>query len=81
MNEKLGKTFTDRVTGFRGVAIGHVTYISGCSQLLLAPVVGAGGEFRESQWFDEQRAHEEDDGPILFDNGATPGFDKGAPKI
>jgi len=50
--ELLGFTFRDRITGFEGIATGHVSYITGCDQLLLVPPVDGDGKVRDSQWFD-----------------------------
>lgn len=77
---ELGFTYKDRITGFIGVAVGVVEYISGCNQALLAPTCGTDGALRESQWFDWQRLQQTAGGRITLDNGATPGFDKAAPK-
>ena len=77
---ELGKTYRDKITRFTGVATGHVRYISGCHQVLLAPPVDGEGKLRDSQWFDEQRLEEQDAVAIVLDNVATPGPDKTAPK-
>jgi hypothetical protein len=79
-NIQLGGTYRDRITGFQGVATGYVSYITGCSQALLAPPVSQDGAVRESNWFDEQRLEQVGEELILLDNGDTPGFDKAAPK-
>ena len=39
MHESIGKSFTDSITGFKGVCTGRIEYISGCNQLLLTPKV------------------------------------------
>jgi hypothetical protein len=80
MNIELGRKYKDAITGFEGVAVGHVTYISGCNQVLLAPTVDAEGKLRESQWFDEQRMVVQGLARVALDNSATPGHDKQAPK-
>lgn len=77
---ELGKTYRDVITKFSGVATGHVNYISGCNQVLLAPPVDNEGRLRDSQWFDEQRLEEQDATTIVLDNRETPGHDKMAPK-
>lgn len=76
----LGRTYTDKITGFTGVATGFVQYISGCHQVLLAPRVGEDGALRDSQWFDLQRVAAMDNQIVELDNGATPGCDRAAPK-
>lgn len=76
----LGTTYVDRITGFSGVATGHVEYLSGCNQTLLVPPA-VDNVLKEAQWFDDQRLVR--DGSkvrIELANGTTPGFDKMAPK-
>lgn len=80
VNIALGNTYKDRITGFTGVATGHVHYLTGCSQVLLQPSVGSDGNPRDSQWYDEQRLEQTTAKRIVLDNGETPGFDKAAPK-
>lgn len=75
-----GATYKDVITGFAGVAVGHTTYISGCSQVLLAPPVKPDGALAESQWFDQQRLVMSGSDVIRIDNDATPGCDRPAPK-
>lgn len=77
---KLGHKYKDRITGFQGVATGHVYYISGCNQTLLAPEVGADGAMKDSHWFDDQRMLPLDGDFIELDNSETPGCDRQAPK-
>jgi len=78
---QLGQKCKDKVTGFEGVAIGHVRYISGCNQVLLSPPVGKDGAHRESHWFDEQRLIQTSKKVIVLDNTRSPGFDMPAPTI
>jgi hypothetical protein len=79
MDEYLGWTYQDRITGFRGVATAHCIYLTGCDQLLLA-AEAKDGKPGESQWIDVQRLTL-DAGVlrIVLDNGATPGCDAPAP--
>jgi hypothetical protein len=77
---QLGKTYKDKITGFSGVATGHVRYITGCNQVLLAPPVDNEGKLRDSQWFDEQRLDDQGGQAIALCNSSTPGPDKMAPK-
>lgn len=76
----LGNTFTDRITGFKGVAVGHVEYLTGCNQTLLVPPVDAEGKLRGGEWFDDQRLQLSDAAPVHLDNGATPGHDALPPR-
>lgn len=81
MKALLGLTLRDKVTGFQGVATGHVEYITGCDQLLLVPPVDADGKLRDSQWFDTQRCEVITTAPIVvIDNAQFNGPDKEAPK-
>ena len=76
----LGKTFEDKITGVKGVAVGYVVYISGCNQVLLTPRVDEKGDHRSSHWFDEQRLVLDSTVPLVaLDNGQAPGFDTPAP--
>jgi hypothetical protein len=77
---KLGATYVDRITGFKGVATGHCAYITGCNQVLLAPPTTSEGALRDSAWFDEQRLTRDTSAAVVvLDNTKTPGFDKPAP--
>jgi len=81
MTIQLGSKVRDIITGFTGIATGRAEYISGCSQLLVAPPLAKDGAARESEWFDEQRLTVDPRAkPIVLDNTATPGPDKAAPK-
>ncbi len=75
----LGHSAKDRITGFVGVATGLSTYISGCTQVLLVPPMGADGKLPDSHWFDLQRVEITEGRKVALDNGATPGCDKPAP--
>lgn len=79
MTDTLGRRARDRITGFEGLVIGHCRYLTGCSQLLLAPPA-KDGAYVESQWFDEQRVEIANDAPLVLDNGVTPGCDRAAPR-
>ena len=76
---EIGATYRDKITGFAGVATGRCEYISGCTQVLLAPKA-KDNKFEEEQWFDEQRLERQGDEKITLDNGDTPGFDRAPPK-
>lgn len=79
---KLGYTYKDKITGFYGIVVGYVQYISGCNQALVQPECDSSGILRDSAWFDVQRLEEQVmvRDPIVLDNGVTPGCDKMAPK-
>lgn len=72
----LGYHVVDRITGFKGVVVGHVEYLTGCNQSLVVPPVDATGALREGQWFDDQRLQLTDGQPLKLANGDTPGADR-----
>lgn len=80
MTITLGMTAKDKITGFQGVVVGYCLYLSGCNQALLCPPVNDKGEHRESHWYDVQRLEQVGSEIIALENGASPGFDKEAPK-
>jgi hypothetical protein len=80
MNQFLGHTFRDRITGFQGICTGYVEYLTGCNQALVVPPISADGAIRSAEWFDVQRLERQANPPVALDNGATPGPDKAAPK-
>lgn len=77
----LGKTVEDRITGFKGIVTGYVSYLSGCNQCLVTPRIKEDGTKREAEWFDEQRLEVVSGIPaIALDNSKGAGFDVQAPK-
>lgn len=54
MSIELGDTAKDIVTGLDGVVTGKVTYLTGCDQYILQPVVKSGA-WSDGKWFDENR--------------------------
>jgi hypothetical protein len=79
---QLGATYRDKITGFQGVATGYVQYITGCNQVLIAPKANDGGSaMKTPEWLDEQRLDVVPNEPVIvLDNGASPGFDRSAPR-
>lgn len=75
----LGDTARDIVTGFEGIVTGQATYITGCTQLLLAPRVKDDGSRVEAEWFDIDRLTVAGDVRLTIGVSA-PGPDKAAPK-
>ena len=80
---ELGKIYKDLVTGFAGVAVGKVGYITGCNQALIQPRCDDSGKLVDSVWFDDKRLKEVDGATKieLPQDGTPPGFDKEPPKI
>lgn len=77
---ELGATYRDRIGGVAGVAIGYVTYITGCNQALIQPRSGDGCKQHDSHWIDETRLERLDDDTVTLDLAAGPGFDREPPK-
>ena len=50
---KQGETVTDKVTGFAGIIVARVDYISGCNRYLVQPRVGTDGKLPDSVYIDE----------------------------
>lgn len=76
----LGDRARDTITDFEGIVTGECRYLTGCVQLLLAPVVGSDGALRESQWFDTDRVELVDAQawtPVVV---TSPGPDRPAPR-
>lgn len=81
MNDRLGRTYKEQISGVEGVAVGHCEYLTGCNQTLIQPRLAEGGKPVESHWFDDQRlllVPEKE--RVVLDNGITPGCDREAPK-
>jgi len=53
--KNLGKTATDKVTGFTGVCTGIVQYMYGCEQVMITPRVDLSNKRPEAEYFDEGR--------------------------
>lgn len=55
MENLLGRTVEDVITGFRGVVTGQVSYLTGCQQVLLTPRCKEDGTVVEPRWYDLDR--------------------------
>lgn len=76
MEPILGRTYSDKITGFKGICVGVVHYISGCNQAVLVPKLKADGSPVPGEWFDWQRLEEDTTvAQVILDNTAGPGFD------
>ena len=51
---ELGKKVRDKVTGFEGITTGYCTYLYGCNQHNIVPLV-QDGKCGNAEWFDEGR--------------------------
>jgi hypothetical protein len=80
MNDLMGRTVADKITGFAGVVTAHIEYLSGCHQSSVNPGLDKDGKPQENQWFDDQRlVVDERVDRVLLDNSKTPGFGEPAP--
>lgn len=79
MNLQLGVTAIDKITGFRGIVTGLVSYLTGCNQALLTPKAKEPNEFPSGQWLDVQRLEVQDEPVIVIDNGDNNGPDLAPP--
>jgi hypothetical protein len=52
---KLGQSCRDTITGFTGIAIAKVKYITGCDKVELQPKQKEDGTVPESTWVDVNR--------------------------
>ena len=74
----LGKSYRDKITGFKGVATGYVEYISGCNQVLLTAKATDDGKVN-TLWLDVQRMEGIKGERIVLDNKEIQGHDVVAP--
>lgn len=51
----LGDTAYDRLSGFKGVVMGRIEYLTGCNQIFILPKSDKDNEFKEGHWFDVER--------------------------
>jgi len=80
--ENLGKEARDKVTGFKGIIIGKITYLFGCDQYGLAPKVNKDGNTGNTQWFDIGRIEITGKGvePVSVKADKPGGFNRDAPR-
>lgn len=77
---RFGLKVRDVITGVTGTATGKCDYISGCSQVLVAPRYKEDGTKVDAEWFDIQRLEVAGNDVITLDNVLTPGPDILPPK-
>ena len=76
---EFGTTCIDVITEFKGVVTGRCSYITGCEQVLLSPVIDKNGARREPQWFDAARVRVTDHPKIELPTQPESGPDIPAP--
>lgn len=60
----LGQQYKDSITGFKGIAVSRIEYITGCIQYELQPHgVQKDGTTKAAKWFDECRITCDGKGP------------------
>ena len=80
MELKLGVTVTDKITGFKGLVTGLVSYITGCDQALVTPKGEKPHEYPTGQWIDVQRLDfNPEEQPLTLDNSQSNGPDIAPP--
>lgn len=71
---ELGRKVRDKITGFEGVATSRVEYLTGCTQIGVAPKVDNEGKIRDTQYFDFGRLEYVDASTISLEEAkANPG--------
>jgi hypothetical protein len=61
----LGQTYTDRITGYEGIATAKTEYLFGCVRVLLEPKkLTEKGKVEEGEWFDEQRLKQDSEAEV-----------------
>jgi hypothetical protein len=53
--ENFGKKAKDKVTGFTGIITSKHSYMSGCDQYGIQPLIDKSGKLRDIKYFDEGR--------------------------
>ena len=74
MTVKLGQTVTDSITGFTGIAVALVEYITGCNQVCVQPTLNKDGAWVESRYIDENRLAVEETAIVVLKKRVAPGF-------
>lgn len=62
---KLGNKVQDTITGFEGIAIARVEFLTGCVRFCVEPKMGADGKLVDSNYFDEDRLRVTGDGIVV----------------
>jgi hypothetical protein len=52
---ELGLKAKDKITGFEGIIIGRIQYLTGCDQYGVTPKAKKGEKPLSTEWFDEGR--------------------------
>lgn len=83
VEDMLGLTARDRISGFTGEVTGYAGYMTGCRQALLVPKVKEDGGHQDCFWYDEDRLEILDVPRVGIEpeeaSPRTPGADMAAP--
>lgn len=82
MDKNLGKKAKDMITGFSGIIIGKIEYLTGCNQYGITPPINKEGATGDTQWFDINRVKVLGKGfkPAEVSSAADPGgFNRDCP--
>lgn len=52
---ELGQPVKDVITGFKGVAMARIEFLTGCTQYGVTPKLGSDGKIPDTNYFDEDR--------------------------
>jgi hypothetical protein len=55
MGMDLGDEVVDRITGFTGVVMAKIQYLTGCDQMQVQPKAESSMKLNDSLWFDVER--------------------------
>jgi hypothetical protein len=59
---QLGDRVRDKITGFKGIAVGRTEWLHGCTRIIIEPEELKDGKTIENQWFDDKRVEVLDKG-------------------
>ena len=71
MSIELGDTARDLVTGLEGVVTGKASYLTGCDQYSIQPVVAA-GTWADGRWLDVNRLEVVKKGTVKIGKSTDP---------
>jgi hypothetical protein len=55
MDKVLGREVKDIITGFKGIAVAKIEYLTGCNQYEIKPQVDKDGKMVDPRWLDESQ--------------------------
>ena len=71
LDQYMGSTGTDTVTGFKGIMLAYTVHLTGCDQVYLKPKVDKDGKSVEGIWVDITRVKWDESVPkVVLHEGA-----------